>query len=221
MVFQRAHGAVPRSNPAARASVKLYEDALEPRLTAKSGPGVETGPAGSITEIEQVRRAQQGDVTAYEALYRKHIGRIYALCLRMTGNTATAEDCAQDAFISAWRKLAQFRGTSAFGTWLHRIAINEVLTRRRSAGRERVQLELVDNEQQTAHTGRRDNPAAQRIDLEQAIGALPKGARQVFVLHSVYGYSHEETAATLGVAVGTCKAQLHRARKLLRASLDA
>lgn len=149
-----------------------------------------------------------------------HIGKIYGLCLRMTGNRAAAEDCAQDAFINAWRKLAQFRGTSAFGTWMHRIAINEVLTRRRSAGRERAHLELVDNEQQAAQAGRRGSATEHGIDLEQAIGALPEGARHVFVLHSVYGYSHEETGATLGVAVGTCKAQLHRARKLLRAHLE-
>ncbi|MGH8495131.1 MAG: RNA polymerase sigma factor [Gammaproteobacteria bacterium] len=184
-------------------------------------PIPESAPRGDMTEIEQVRRAQQGDMAAYEALYRMHIGRVYALCLRMTGNRATAEDCAQDAFISAWRKLTQFRGTSAFGTWLHRIAVNEVLTRRRTAGRERAHLELVDNEQQATRAERHGNPEAHRLDLEQAIGALPKGARHVFVLHSVYGYSHEETAATLGVAVGTCKAQLHRARKLLRAYLDA
>ncbi|MBA3563957.1 MAG: RNA polymerase sigma factor [Gammaproteobacteria bacterium] len=190
-------------------------------MTAVSKPGVKSEPAEAITEMEQVRRAQQGDVAAYEALYRMHIGRIYALCLRMTGNRATAEDCAQDAFIRAWRKLAQFRGTSAFGTWLHRIAINEVLTRRRSAGRERAHMELVDNEQQITRAERRGNANEHRLDLEQAIAALPEGARHVFVMHSVYGYSHEETAGTLGVAVGTCKAQLHRARKLLRANLDA
>ncbi|CAN5217617.1 sigma-70 family RNA polymerase sigma factor [soil metagenome] len=171
-------------------------------------------------EVELVRRAQQGDVTAYEELYRMHIGRIYGLCLRMTGNRAAAEDSTQDAFVSAWRKLAQFRGTAAFGTWLHRIAINDILSGRRSAGRERAQLELVHNER-LAHGAEPPDSSGSRLDLEQALGTLPRGARDVFVLHSVYGYTHEEAADMLGVAVGTCKAQLHRARRLLRAQLDA
>jgi len=189
-------------------------------LTSDTCPGAAAAPEANA-EADQVRRAQQGDVAAYEALYRMHIGRIYALCLRMTGNRAGAEDCAQDAFISAWRKLGQFRGTSAFGTWLHRIAVNEVLSGKRRAARERAHLELVDNEQQIGRAERRGNPEEHRIDLEKAIGSLPEGARHVFVLHSIYGYSHEEAASTLGVAVGTCKAQLHRARKLLGARLDA
>lgn len=189
-------------------------------MTSDTCPDAPGAPE-AITETEHVRRAQQGDVAAYEALYRMHISRIYALCLRMTGDRAGAEDCAQDAFISAWRKLAQFRGTSAFGTWMHRIAVNEVLTRKRRAGRERAHLELVDNEQEALRTERRSNPVEHRIDLEKAISSLPEGARHVFVLHSIYGYSHEEAANALGVAVGTCKAQLHRARKLLGARLDA
>lgn len=160
-----------------------------------------------------VRRARKGDRRAFEQLYRAHVGQVYGLCLRMTGQPAEAEDCAQEAFIQAWRKLAQFRGDAAFGTWLHRIAVNAVLARRR---RMRPEDPLED----CAELGTAgENPADQR-DLEAAVATLPQGARHVFVLLAVYGYTHEEAGQMLGIASGTCKAQLHRARRLLAERLS-
>ncbi|MEM7612609.1 MAG: RNA polymerase sigma factor [Pseudomonadota bacterium] len=165
---------------------------------------------------DYVARAAAGDRRAYEQLYRQHCGHIYALCLRMTANTAEAEDATQDAFIQAWRKLDSFRGDSAFSSWLHRIAVNVVLAsmRRRKRDAERLQQAFDANE----------TPAAEQLhdlsDLERAIASLPERARQVFVLAGVYGYTHEQVADTLDVAVGTCKAHLHRARQMLAQQLD-
>lgn len=166
------------------------------------------GPAMTIDTSLTVRQARNGDRRAFERLYREHIGKVYGLCLRMTGERAEAEDCAQEAFIQAWRKLSQFRGEAGFGTWLHRIAVNTVLARRR---KRRPEDALEDSPDLRAPP---DDPPA-RSDLEAAIVSLPEGARHVFVLHAVYGYTHEETGEMLGVASGTCKAQLHRARQLL------
>ncbi len=160
-----------------------------------------------------VRRARKGDRRAFEQLYRTHVGQVYGLCLRMTGQPAEAEDCAQEAFIQAWRKLAQFRGDAAFGTWLHRIAVNAVLARRR---RMRPEDSLDDGAESGAVA---ESPADQR-DLEAAVATLPEGARHVFVLLTVYGYTHEEAGEMLGIASGTCKAQLHRARRLLAERLS-
>ncbi|WP_405235129.1 RNA polymerase sigma factor [Lentisalinibacter orientalis] len=161
-----------------------------------------------------VRRARKGDRRAFEQLYRAHVGQVYGLCLRMTGRPAEAEDCAQDAFIQAWRKLGQFRGDAAFGTWLHRITVNAVLARRR---RMRPEDPLDDGAELGAAA---ESPADQR-DLEAAVATLPEGARHVFVLLAVYGYTHEEAGEMLGIASGTCKAQLHRARRLLAERLSA
>jgi RNA polymerase sigma-70 factor (ECF subfamily) len=175
-------------------------------------------------EVADERRlvvdAADGSSAAFEALYRRHVAHIYALCLRMTGQVATAEDCTQEAFIQAWRNLPRFETRSAFGTWLHRIAVNAVLqhARRRSedlgAG-DSVEREVGD----TLPDPSAEDPAAGR-DLERAIATLPPGARHVLVLVGIYGHSHEEAAQLLGIAVGTCKAQLHRARALLGARLD-
>ena len=164
-------------------------------------------------DFELVDLAREGDVDAFEALYRRHIGRVYAVCLRMTGDPSLAEDVSQEAFIRAWEKLDSFGKRSAFGTWLHRIAVNVVLARGRKTQREAGHLRLV--REAVADMLPPGHGGDQRIDLEQAIGSLPERARQVFVLAAVYGHSHEETAGMLGVAVGTCKAQLHRARRLL------
>jgi RNA polymerase sigma-70 factor (ECF subfamily) len=161
-----------------------------------------------------VRRARKGDRRAFEQLYRSHVGQVYGICLRMTGQPAEAEDCAQEAFIQAWSKLAQFRGDAAFGTWLHRIAVNAVLARRR---RNRPEDPLDGAAEPAAPA---DSPADQS-DLEAAVAALPEGARHVFVLLAVYGYTHEEAGGMLGIAAGTCKAQLHRARRLLAERLSA
>jgi RNA polymerase sigma-70 factor (ECF subfamily) len=161
-----------------------------------------------------LRRARKGDRRAFEQLYRDHVGQVYGLCLRMTGQPAEAEDCVQDAFIQAWRKLAQFRGDAAFGTWLHRIAVNAVLARRR---RQKPEDPLEHAAEPVAAA---ESPADQS-DLEAAVAELPEGARHVFVLLAVYGYTHEEAGEMLGIAGGTCKAQLHRARRLLAERLSA
>lgn len=161
--------------------------------------------------------AQNGSSTAFEALYRLHIGKVYGLCLRMTGNTSEAEDCAQEAFIQAWTRLKLFRGDSAFGTWLHRIAVNAVLGRMRKSRREQDRLQVVRD---TVSTPATIGDGGGIRDIEQALGELPTGARHVFVLNAVYGYSHDETGDMLGIASGTSKAQLHRARHLLARQLE-
>ena len=184
--------------------------------------------AGS--ELERARRAAEeralvaaaarGSTVAFEQLYRIHVGKVYGLCLRMTANTATAEDCTQDTFVQAWRNLPTFERRSRFGTWLHRIAVNAVLAqgrrRQESLGRDASVDELAVD---LADPGIAD--AGMLRDLEAEIARLPAGARRVLVLAGLYGYSHEETASMLGIAVGTCKAQLHRARQILSARLDA
>jgi RNA polymerase sigma-70 factor (ECF subfamily) len=176
--------------------------------------GVEAG-------AELVTRASRGDTGAFEALYREHVGRVYGLCLRMTGQAESAEDLTQDTFVNAWRSLPGYEGRSSFSTWLHRIAVNAVLAKRRSPqGRNEVSMTDDAGEQMEFEShGAMDE--ATPIDLERAIEALPPGARDVMVLHGIYGYSHEEAAGMLGVAVGTCKAQLHRARHLMRARMGA
>ena len=179
---------------------------------------------GIESEFERARRAaderalvesaKRGSKAAFEALYRNHVGKVYGLCLRMTANRATAEDCAQEAFIQAWRSLPTFESRSAFGTWLHRIAVNAVLAQGRKR-RERLGAGAsAEDEAATLPDPTAGNDGA-LLDVEAGISRLPAGARQALVLVGIYGYSHEEAAAMLGIAVGTCKSQLHRARQLL------
>lgn len=163
-----------------------------------------------------IERAQAGDSRAFEALYRAHVGKVYGLCLRMTGNPSEAEDCAQDAFIQAWSKLDKFRGDSAFGTWLHKVAVNVVLGRMRKSRREQDRIRAVAD---IAPAAESTDDGSGLNDLEEAMNELPSGARHVFVLHAVYGYSHDETGEMLGIATGTSKAQLHRAKRLLAQQL--
>lgn len=170
-------------------------------------------------ERQLVASAAGGSTPAFEQLYRRHAARVYAVCLRMTGNPATAEDCVQEAFVQAWRNLGQFETRSTFGTWLHRIAVNTVLqqVRRRQellGEGDSIEREVADRLADPLG----DDPGRSR-DVEAAIAGLPAGARHVLVLVGLYGHSHEEAAQMLGVAVGTCKAQLHRARALLQARL--
>jgi RNA polymerase sigma-70 factor (ECF subfamily) len=179
--------------------------------------------SGSIVSIERSRSkeaeliaaARDGDVRAFEHLYRIHSGKVMGLCLRMTRRRDVAEDCAQQTFIQAWRKLDAFEGRSHFGTWLHRIAVNQVLARARSheTRDESDEDALAMN---TVFERSHDDAVGDMMDLERALATLPEGSRYVVVLQTVYGYSHEEVAEMLGVAVGTCKAQLHRGRRLLR-----
>jgi RNA polymerase sigma-70 factor, ECF subfamily len=162
-----------------------------------------------------VERARNGDNRAFERLYREHAGRVYGLCLRMTREPHLAEDCTQETFINAWRALAQFETRSSLGTWLHRIAVNVALGKRRKAGA--VETPLDDDED--AGSGWALETPVEVDEIESAIAALPDGARDALVLHALYGYSHLEAAQMLGIAEGTCKAQLHRARRLLRERL--
>jgi RNA polymerase sigma-70 factor (ECF subfamily) len=168
-------------------------------------------------EARWVRMAQAGDSQAFEKLYRSHVDKIYGLCLRMTGNPSEAEDCTQEAFIQAWDKLGRFRGDSALGTWMHRVAVNTVLGRMRKSRREQDRIRAVSD---VASTPPPMGDNGELRDLEQAINELPRGARHVFVLHAVYGYSHGETGDMLGIAEGTSKAQLSRARRLLTQQLE-
>ena len=165
-----------------------------------------------------VDRAARGDVQAFEELYRANSGRVYALCLRMSGDPSVAEDLVQETFIRAWQKLATFRGSSAFSTWLHRVTVNVALGDRRRVSRREGRVNMVGEDAINEVAARSAGPS-DTLDLERAIAALPDGARNVFVLHDVEGFRHAEIADLAGIAVGTSKAQLHRARKLLRKAL--
>lgn len=167
---------------------------------------------------ETVRRAQQGDQTAFRTLYQEHVGRVYALCLRLSGNAGDAEEHAQDVFVRVWERLGSFRGESAFSTWLHRLTVNVVLHARRTAGRRTSRVRLADDPLELEAAAA--SSAAPAEDLSQAIARLPEGARMVFVLHDVEGYQHDEIAGLLDIAEGTSKAQLFRARRLLREMLN-
>jgi RNA polymerase sigma-70 factor (ECF subfamily) len=168
-----------------------------------------------------VRRAQQGDVAAFERLYHAHAPAVHSLARRMLGNDGAARDMVQDIFVRAWERLGSFRGESSFGTWLHRVGVNVILNQLRVARREVARF--VDDE------GDDDAPSIPapgggvdaRIDLDAAIARLPAGARTVFVLHDIEGYAHDEIAQILGLAPGTIRAQLWRARRLLMKHLDA
>ncbi len=170
-------------------------------------------PADERALIEQAKRS---DARAFETLYRLHIDKVYGICLRMTGNVSEAEDCAQEAFIQAWNKLQKFRGESAFSTWLHRIAVNTVLGRIRKSKREQDRIMAVTED---APPPVEMGDTGEMRDLSEAVDRLPEGARNVFVLHAIYGYSHDEAGEMLGIATGTSKAQLHRARRLLAQQL--
>ncbi len=167
-----------------------------------------------------VRQAQQGDQAAFQSLYREHVGRVYALCLRLTADAAEAEELTQDAFVRAWERLATFRGESAFSSWLYRLTVNVVFMSRRAARRRAQRVFATDNPGALERPGRESNPGV-GLDLERAVAALPPGAREVFVLYDVEGYRHEEIAQLTGIAVGTSKAQLFRARRLLRGMLES
>jgi RNA polymerase sigma-70 factor (ECF subfamily) len=171
----------------------------------------------SLSDSALVAAARKGDMKAFERLYRLHSGKVMGLCLRMTRRRDVAEDCVQQTFIRAWRSLAAFEGRSAFGTWLHRIAVNEVLTHERNHGtRAESDEDAVADATAEPQELQRAYDAAEVMDVERALATLPPGSRHVVVLQTVYGYSHEEVAEMLGIAVGTCKAQLHRGRRLLR-----
>ncbi len=175
-----------------------------------------------LSEAEAIERAKQGDAEAFEVLYNLHKRRVYSLCLRMTANTAEAEDLAQEAFLQLFRKIGTFRGESAFSTWLHRMAVNVVLMRLRKKGLPVVPLEDTQDTEEEAPKKELGAPDAvlagsiDRLQLERAVAALPPGYRMIFVLHDVEGYEHNEIASIVGCSIGNSKSQLHKARMKLR-----
>ena len=174
---------------------------------------------------EVIKRAQQGDAKAFADLFNAHKARVYALCLRMTSNTAEAEDLTQDAFMQVFRKLSTFRGDSALSTWLHRIALNTVLMHFRKKVLQQVSLdERSDGEGKTLRRecGGKDgrlSGTVERISLIRALQELPAGYRMIFLLHEVHGYEHQEIAELLDCSTGNSKSQLHKARRSLRQTL--
>jgi len=178
-------------------------------------------PVKGSDESDWAELARDGDADAFEQLYRLHSGRIYALCWRLCGrDSALAEDLVQEAFIRAWNKLHLFRGDSSFGTWMHRVAANVALSDRRIRLRRVVHETPMDESIERTAIGAADVTQGLRDDLEQAISRLPERARTVLVLYDVEGYRHAEIAELTGMAVGSSKAQLHRARKLVREALN-
>jgi RNA polymerase sigma-70 factor (ECF subfamily) len=193
---------------------------LERALRVEAGltlPPMNRPPAMADSERADVALAQAGDSRAFERLYRTHVNRIHSLVRRMVGGDADTDELVQDVFVRAWQRLGSFRGEAAFGTWLHRLAVNLVLNWVKGAGRGR---RLFDDDavlELRASRGARPDLA---MDLEDALAKLPRGARQILVLHDVEGFRHEEIADLLGIASGTSKAQLHRARMLMRGHLE-
>ena len=185
--------------------------ALQQTNSSKTNPAVLVDP--------DVALAATGDRGAFERIYRANAGRVFAICVRMAGSRQAAEELTQDVFVRAWQKLAQFRGEASFSTWLHRLAVNVVLNARKQDGRRSGRHEEMDEEGQMLAAPGFLAPGA-RLDLAAAIAKLPPGARRVFVLHDVEGYTHEEIAEMSGVTTGATKSQLHRARMLLREALN-
>jgi RNA polymerase sigma-70 factor (ECF subfamily) len=193
-------------------------------ISKKAAPAVSPIASVALSEAEAIRRARDGDRTVFEFLYRLHSQRVYAVCLRMVGNTAEAEDLTQEAFLLLLRKIHTFRGESAFSTWLHRLAVNLVLMRLRKKTPQTVSIEAtLDPEDETASAssdiGAPDlllEGSIDRLNLERCIKQLPVGYRTIFVLHDIQGYEHHEIAAILGRSVGASKSQLHKARMRLR-----
>jgi RNA polymerase sigma-70 factor, ECF subfamily len=182
----------------------------------------------AMTETEAIRLAQAGNAAAFEFLYQLHGRRVYALCLRMVGNPADAEDLMQEAFLQLFRKIGTFRGESAFSTWLHRMTVNVVLMRLRKKSLPTDSLEETlepdaENSGPKRDVGAPDlrlSGAVDRVNLERSIEKLPPGYRTVFVLHDVQGYEHNEIASMMGCSVGNSKSQLHKARTRLRELLQ-
>ena len=175
-----------------------------------------------LSEAEAIDRAKQGNAEAFEALYNLHKRRVYSLCLRMTANTAAAEDLTQEAFLQLFRKIGTFRGESAFSTWLHRMAVNVVLMQLR---RKNLPVVPLDETMETEEESPRKEPGADdprlagsvdRMQLQRSIASLPPGYRMIFLLHDVEGYEHNEIAAMVGCSIGNSKSQLHKARMKLR-----
>lgn len=179
--------------------------------------------SSKLSEAEAIERAKQGDAEAFEFLYNLHKRRVYSLCLRMTGNVASAEDLTQEAFLQLFRKIGTFRGESAFSTWLHRMAVNVVLMQLRKKGLPVVPIEETTEGEEEGTV--RKEPGApderlagsiDRLQIQRAVDELPPGYRTIFVLHDVQGYEHNEIAELVGCSIGNSKSQLHKARIKLR-----
>lgn len=184
-------------------------------------PARAPGSASTPLDPEVLARAQRRELDAFEALYRASVGRVWALCTRLCGDTERADDMVQEVFLRLWERIDRFEGRSSFFTWLHRLTVNRVTDiLRAEIRREGRELHSEDDAVLLAIPMPERPRAVEPMDLERALSKLPAGARVVFVLHDVEGYRHEEIAATLGIAVGTSKAQLHRARRLLRGHLS-
>ena len=191
---------------------------------AGKGDLTEPRPAHSagLSEAQAIERAKQGDAEAFEFLYNLHKRRVYSLCLRMTANTAEAEDLTQEAFLQLFRKIGTFRGESAFSTWLHRMSVNVVLMHLRKKGLPVVSLEeATEGDEDTPKKDfGADDPvlsgSVDRLRLQNAVEQLPPGYRSIFVLHDIEGYEHNEIAALVGCSIGNSKSQLHKARMKLR-----
>jgi RNA polymerase sigma-70 factor, ECF subfamily len=219
---------VPLARPAEEKRRNLNRDAhSSAECTTKNAvPSVSLVASSELNEGEAIQRARHGDHTAFECLYRLHSRRVYAVCLRMVGNSAEAEDLTQEAFLLLLRKIQTFRGESAFSTWLHRLAVNIVLMRLRKKSPPIDSIEAAldpDDETALPHSasmiGAPDlllEGSIDRINLERCIAQLPAGYRTIFVLHDIEGYEHHEIAAILGRSVGVSKSQLHKARTRLR-----
>jgi RNA polymerase sigma-70 factor, ECF subfamily len=175
--------------------------------------------AARDAETADAALAASGDGRAFERLYHAHVARVHGLVRRMMG-PEQADDVTQDVFVRAWQKLSTFRGEAAFGTWLHRLAVNVILARRSTLATERRRLEGGGDETLETLSGGSGGSVEYSMDFEKAIGQLPEGARQVFVLHDIEGYRHEEIAELLHIVPGTSKSQLHHARMTLRRHLD-
>lgn len=198
-----------------------------PIFQASSGGNVSVSrfETAKITDLPKAKdfdltqAAAGGDMTAFEEIYQRHHRRVYSICLRMLQNAFEAEDLTQDVFIQLYRKVGSFRGDSAFTTWLHRLTVNQVLMhfRKRNVKFEKTTEEGETPDQIVAGTANPDKmPIVDKIALENAIEQLPDGYKNVFVLHDVEGFEHEEVAKILGCSVGTSKSQLHKARLKLR-----
>ena len=180
-----------------------------------------TDSTASPNDSTDVLLAAGGDRKAFERLYRSHVNRVFTLCTRMCGSRVRGEELTQDVFVRAWEKLPQFRGDAQFSTWIHRVAVNIVLTDRKNEARNRKRMVEDDSEKgETPLQKASVTPGyGDRMDITAAMEKLPPGARQIFVLHDVEGYKHEEIAEMCGITAGGSKAQLHRARLLLREAL--
>ncbi len=194
------------------------------------GAGSNGAPAATLTEAEAIRLAQAGNGEAFEFLYQMHCRRVYALCMRMTGNPAEAEDLTQDAFLQLFRKISSFRGESSFSTWLHRLTVNVVLMRFRRKRHPEVSLDEPGGASgddaaalpfEIGEPDLRVRGTLDRVMLDRAIKQLPAGYKVMFLLHDIQGYAHEEIAQILGCSIGNSKSQLHKARLRMRELLTS